>query len=281
MRRADGKSLRHADPMYTVAAHIMAKRSDSLNYITINIPLEPIDEYIRKKRKEGVNLSHMSVLMAAYTRMVNEFPGVNRFVVNKRIFARNEIAVGMGVLRAGQMDNGTMSKMYFKPEWTIFQVNDEINRYVSENSQAVTNNDTDKIIRALLKIPGLLRGAVCVLKWMDKHNLLPYAIIKASPFHTSMVFTNLASIRTNHIYHHCYDFGTTSVVMAAGNTREIPKRVKGEIVHEKCLPLGIVMDERIASGSYFALAFRFLKKHLQNPELLETAPEKVNPDPEL
>ena len=41
--RADGKLLRHTDPMYRVAAHIMAKRSDSMNNITLDIPLEPIE----------------------------------------------------------------------------------------------------------------------------------------------------------------------------------------------------------------------------------------------
>lgn len=95
------------------------------------------------------------------------------------------------------------------------------------------------------------------------------------------MFTNLASIRTNHIYHHCYDFGTTSIVMAAGNSREVPKRRGGEIVFEKCMPLGVVMDERICSGSYFAMAFRRIKQFLQDPSLLETPPTTILPDPEL
>ena len=61
-----------------------------------------------------------------------------------------------------------------------------------------------------------------------------------------------------------------------GNMREIPKRTTdGEIIHEKCIPFGLVMDERIASGSYFALAFRVFKKYLANPELLETPCENA------
>ena len=34
---------------------------------------------------------------------------------------------------------------------------------------------------------------------------------------------------------------------------------KGEIVLEKCIPMGVVMDERIASGHYFATAFSRMK----------------------
>ena len=75
---------------------------------------------------------------------------------------------------------------------------------------------------------------------------------------------------------------TTSLLMAAGNAREIPRRTRdGEIVHEKCLPLGLVMDERIASGYYFSQAFRKMKEYFKNPALLEEPPERILADPEL
>ena len=280
--RADGKLLRHTDPMYRVVAHIMKKRSDALNSITLDIPLEPIEKYIRQKKKEGRSMSHMAVILAAMNRTICEFPALNRFVVNKRVYARNEIAIGMVVLRAGKTGAETMGKIYLKPEDTILDVEDRIQKFVEENRDVGGENATDKIIKTLVGLPGLLRVAVAVLKWMDWHNLLPKAIIDASPMHNTMVFTNLASIRTNHIYHHAYDFGTTSLVMAAGNTREVPRRTRdGEIVHDKCLPLGLVMDERIASGYYFASAFRRMKEYFRNPALLEEPPEKILADPEL
>ncbi len=282
MRRADGKRLKHADPMYSLAAHFMKDRNDALNAITIDVPLEPIDAYIRKAKKEGRSMSHMAVLMAAYNRTVCEFPALNRFIVNKRAYARNEVSIGMVVLRAGATGAETMSKIYLQPEDTIWDVEERILHYVEENRNADNSNATDKIIRKLVGLPGLARGIICLLKWMDKHNLLPKAIIDASPMHQSMVFTNLASIRTNHIFHHCYNFGTTSIVMAAGNPREVPHRTRsGEIVHVKCLPIGVMMDERVASGYYFASAFRRMKEYLKNPALLEQPPEKIVTDPEL
>lgn len=274
--RADGKRIKNADPMYTVAAYIMDKRVDSMNMITIDIPIDPIKEYLNEKRKQGINLSHMAVVLAAYIRTLGEFPELNRFVVNKKIYQRNEVAVGMVVLKAGQVDHGTMSKMYFSENNTIFEVNDIINKYVEENRETPDNNSTEKLIKFLLSVPGILPVGVAIFKWLDKHGLLPKSIIDASPFHMSLGITNLASIRTNHIYHHCYEFGTTSVFMAMGNSREVPKRKGDEIVFEKCMPIGVTMDERIASGSYFAIAFRRMRHYLRNPELLETSPSHTN-----
>lgn len=273
--RADGRRLKNTDPMYRVAAHIMDKRVDSMNMITIDIPYSPMQTYINKKRKEGVNISHMALVIAAYIRTMAEYPELNRFVVNKKVYTRNEIAVGMVVLKSLKDHDGTMSKMYFEGDNTVFEVNDIINKYVAENQEAPENNKTEKIIKFLLSFPGLLTVGVKLFKFLDKHGLLPKFIIEMSPFHMSLGITNLASIRTNHIYHHCYEFGTTSIFMAMGNMREVPKRKGDEIVFERCLPIGVTMDERICSGSYFATAFKTLKKYLANPELLEEKPEKV------
>ncbi len=274
--RADGKKVKNADPMYTVAPFIMDKRYDSMNMIELDIPVAPIQKYINDKRKEGINVSHMAVILAAYVRTMGQFPSLNRFIVNKRIYARNEIAVGMVVLQNGKMDNGTMSKMYFDYENTIMDVNNIINDYVNENRVNAENNGTEKLIKFLLSVPGILPVGVALFKWLDKHGLLPKAIIDASPFHTSLVISNLASIRTNHIYHHVYEFGTTGIIITMGNSREVAKTRNGEVTLEKCMPLGIVMDERICSGSYFAMAFRTMKKYLKDPSLLEERPENLN-----
>lgn len=281
MNRGDGKRIKNADPMYTVASFVMDKRYDAMNAITIDLPLEPMQEYIHKKNSEGVKLSHMALVIAAYLRTVTEYPLLNRFIMNKRPYARNELSVAMVVLKAGSADNGTMSKMWFEPTDTIFDVNNKINAYVDKNRNAPQDNGTEKLIKILLSFPGVLSIGVPIIKWLDRHNLLPKKIIDMSPFHNTLVISNLASIRTNHIYHHCYEFGTTSVIFTIGNSREVPKRKGGEIVFEKCMPIGVVMDERICSGSYFAIAFRRFKQFLKDPTLLETPPEKIIPDPDI
>ncbi len=272
--RADGRRVKNANPMYTVAAYIMNQRNDAMNMIEEFIPVEPIQNYMRMRRSEGRPVSHLAVVMAAYIRTVAEYPELNRFVVNKRIYARNELAVGMVVLKPGETD-GTMNKIYFELEDDVFTVQKRIDEYVAANRESGDTNSTDRLITILLKIPGLVNFGVGVFKLMDRYGLLPKSIIKASPFHTSLVITNLASIRTNHIYHHIYNFGTTSMIIAMGNLREIPTRTKNGVEFVRCMPLGVVMDERICTGSYYARAFAKMRKYLNDPTLLEGEPEVV------
>lgn len=279
--RADGLRLKNIDPMYTVAAHVMNKRMDSMNMVTVDIPIDPVREYLREKRREGRPLSHLAVFIAAYLRTAAEFPELNRFISNCKPYARREFSVAMVVLKSGKMDNGTMSKMYFEMGQTVFDVNRVINEYVRKNKNTPETNGTEKMIKILLSLPGILRFGVGLFRFMDRHGLLPYSVIRMSPFHSSLAISDLASIRTNHIYHHCYEFGTTSIFITMGNLREVPRRKDKEIVFERCMPLGIVMDERVCSGSYFALAFRRISQYLADPHLLEEPVENIAYDPSL
>ena len=275
--RKDGTRVRGADAMYTLIPYVMKHRYDAMNMIEIDIPIAGMQAYLNQKRKEGFQMSHLGVVLSAYLRTAAEYPLLNRFVVNKRIYARNEFAVAMVVLKPGETE-GTMSKMYFDMTDDIFDVHRKMDAYIERNRQAGDTNATDDLMRTLLRIPGLANVGVGLFKLPDRYGLLPKSLIDASPFHASLVVTNLASIRTNHIYHHLYEFGTSSLFVALGNMREVARRIRGEIVFERCLPMGIVMDERICSGSYFARVFRRFRQYLLDPSLLEGPPTAVQVD---
>ena len=269
--RVDGRRVKGINAMYALVPQFLTRRYDAMNMITLDIPSEPMRQYMNEKRREGIHISHLALIIAAYLRMAAEFPHLNRFIGNKKIYAHNDFTVSMVVLRPGH-DEDTMSKIYLDFKDDIFAVQEKIMHYIDENRQDDNANDLDKIMSILMKIPGLLGLAGYVLRFADRHGLLPKSIVKASPFHASLLISNLASIRTNHIYHHVYEFGTTSVAITLGNAREIPHTRKGEVVLEKCIPMGVVMDERIASGHYFAQAFARMKAYLANPKLLEGPP---------
>ena len=275
--RKDGRKIKTIDPMYKIIGQIMVDRNDSMNMIELTVQQDPIRKYIRRKKDEGYTFSHLAVILAAYIRTVAEYPFLNRFVVNRTLYARKELAIGMVVLKPGETE-GTMNKMYFNPGMTIYEIQQVLDDYITTNRGAGETNSTDKIINTMLSIPGLARVGVSFLKWMDWHGLLPKAIINASPFHCTMTITNLASIGTNYIFHHVYNFGTTSMIMAMGNTREDPVKRHGEIVFEKVIPIGLVMDERIAEGVQFAMACRKLQSILQDPSVLEQPPAEVKED---
>ncbi len=270
--RADGKRIKTNDHMYTLAPYFMVDRCDACNYTTVKIPYEPIHNYILKMRKNGFRFSHMSLVLAAYVRTLNSFPQMNYFVVNKKIYERNEIVVAMVVQRAADAQS-TMAKLKFELTDTIFDVSKKIDEFIETNRQE-DSNGTDKIMSLLTKFPAVLNFATSLLKWLDKHNLLPGAVIDVSPFHESMVISNLASIRGGSIYHHIYNFGTVGQILTMGVIESETKKDGDEVVTQRYIPIGVACDERIASGYEYVSAFRTMEHYLKNPELLELAPIK-------
>ena len=275
--RSDGKVVKNVDPMYTLAPYFMRRRSDSQNMITIRVPYADVHKYVLDARKRGHKISHLTVFVAAFLRTVSQYNQLNRFVSNSKIYAHNDFTVAMVVLRAGGGDP-SMSKVSFDLYDTIFDVNDKLNAFIEENNKADSNTSTDKLFKTLLKLPFLVRIGMAFFRMADHFGWLPKSLLNLSPFHNTMVVTNLASIRSNYIYHHVYDFGTTSYIAAIGNTEDVPYEKDGEVHLKKMIPIGFVMDERIASGSYYVRAFSHLEKYLKDPTVLEVPPETVNVD---
>ena len=144
---------------------------------------------------------------------------------------------------------------------------DEIADAIAVNSQTEQKNSTDKFAKMMFSIPGLPKFVIWLAYHLDKHGLLPRKIIDLSPFHTSMFITNLASIKTSYIHHHCYEFGTTSVFVCMG--KPVPNYMNGDLT-KKMMPLGIVMDERICTGYEYAAFCHDFRRCLRDLTCLET-----------
>lgn len=281
MYRTDGYRVLTDDPMYEIAAYVMDKRYDASNYIKQAIDYESLQEYTRKCRKKGITMSHMSIIVAAYLRLVSQNPYLNRFVMNKRIYVRNHFCVSFVTLISGK-NRSTVNKVYFNLDDDIFTVNKKLQDAIEKcNESSSDGTSMDKLAKKLVRIPGLLTVAVSVLKFLDKHFWLPFSIVDASPFHTSLFITNLASIRTGAVYHHLYEFGTTGIFIAMGQPS---KKIilNGEKVEEKkIMEIGIVTDERIADGHYYGRCFREILKYFKDPSLLETKPDSIVTDEDI
>ena len=115
----------------------------------------------------------------------------------------------------------------------------------------------------ILKSVGISRG---IGIFSAQYGLLPRKIIDLSPFHTSMFITNLASIKTSYIHHHCYEFGTTSVFVCMG--KPVPNYISGDLTR-KMMPIGVVMDERICTGYEYAAFCNDFRRYMRLPRMLE------------
>lgn len=271
MKRSDGTLLKNLRAFEKIIPYVMEKRSDSQNFSKQVLCTDMIDDYIAEKKEQGLSITYMHLFIAAYVRLIAERPLLNRFVMNNQIYQRNGIYVSMAVKRSLRDDGEEATvKFEFTGNENIFEITDIIDKEIAKARSYDKSNETDRLAEKVMSMPGFVKKImVRTLKFMDQYNLLPEAVLRASPFHTTLFFTYLKSIDTSYIYHHLYDFGTTSIFVALGKTIKLPMVEKDQVVVKKCCEIGYTMDERICDGLYYARSFKYLEKYLNNPQLLE------------
>lgn len=271
-KRSDGKRIKYEDILVKMTPHFMKTRNDAVNQIMHPVRVEDMDAWIREKsEKEGIVFNYMHVVMATIVRLLATRQRLNRFVVRGAVYQRNCISISLTVKRSLR-DEGAEStiKVPFTGEETIYEVKEKIDNAIKESIDE--DNKTQKTIKKLAVLPNwLLRFAIGTIKWLDNRNMLPKALINASPFHTSVYVTYLKSIRCDAVFHHIYNFGTTGIFVAIGKEKFAPVADFEELKVGKIMNLGITMDERFCDGFYFAKSLRIWNDMFHNLSELEKA----------
>lgn len=282
--RKDGYRLRKADPFFRIIPHIMKERSDAQVFFEDRIYLEETQKLIRQLRKEGHKVGFLHIVIAAMVRVMSQKPKVNRFVVGKKTYARNEISVSLAVKKSMSEDGEeTTIKVKFEPTDTLYDVTEKVNKAIDENKVTESENSTDLAAKILSKLPNfLLAFTMWMIKKMDNHGMLPRFLTELSPFHSSAFITDVGSIGIRPVYHHIYNLGTNTVFMSFGTRSK--EQVVGddmEVVTRKAMDIKIVADERVVDGYYFAGAIKMTKKLLTKPQELLEPPLQVIIDNEI
>ena len=64
--------------------------------------------------------------------------------------------------------------------------------------------------------------AIRILMWLDKHGWVPADIISTDPYYSSVVISNLGSIKLKCGYHHLTNWGTCSLFCIIGEKKLSP-----------------------------------------------------------
>ena len=143
----------------------------------------------------------------------------------------------------------------------------------------VKKEGANDAIDTLGKLPNIIRvPLVGILKWMDKKGILPASLVKDNLYYSSMIVSNLGSIKCGAIYHNITNFGHCSSLATMGEIKKI------EIINDEgkkeikdICEFGINFDERVGDGYYFAKSVKLLQYLFDNPKLLEEdASKEVN-----
>ena len=280
--RRDGRRIRKLDPFNAITPFLMKEKSEASNYFSEDLEITAIEHFLRNKRVNGYpGMGMLHVFIATYIRTASQYPAINRFCSGQRIYARDNVEFMMAIKKQLRVDAGeTTIKLAFDRRATIDDVYHSLNAEINEVRKEGTSTRADRLAAMFMKLPRvILRFTVGLLKFLDYFGILPKFIIETSPFHGSLIITDMGSVGLSAIYHHLYNFGNLPVFIALGAKKKVRElNTLVEVVVKKYIDFKLVVDERICDGFYFSQAFRLFKDLLKNPEALDTPPAQVIED---
>ena len=273
MKRKDADLIK-SDAMHFVMGNIYPNRADNEAFIRATVEMEPIRRYIDEKMAASPDYKYtlFQVIIAAFLKCAVLRPKLNRFLLNKNYYQRKDITAGF-VVKKEFSDNGMEGFAFLKAkeDWTMDTVHNEIRDKVTKTRSSQASNPTESAMEIFNKMPRFFsKFVISVIRWMDRHGMMPQSFMSDDPDYASVFFSNLGSIGMDAGYHHLSNWGTTSLFCTVGVIHKAPfYDDNGNIEMREVVDLGLTIDERIADGYYYAKTIRLLKKLLSDPWLLD------------
>ncbi len=272
--RRDGHRVKDAPGMNVIMSCLYPKRTDNEVYLHQEIDITELLRYLEAKNGPDApyktTLFHCVVLIVA--RAVNERPKLNRFVQGGRIYERDEITVSF-VAKRRFTDHSEEALMVYKAKGsdTLAGVSRKIVGKVHEMREQKQAAGLDDILNKLAKLSRLLLMLIVrIVRWLDFWGKVPRVLTEGDPDYTTVLLSNLGSIKCPAVYHHLNNYGTNSVMITIGAMHKSPTvMADGSVQARDFVDIGATLDERIGDGFYFARSLKLIQYICAHPELLD------------
>ena len=273
--RPDGKYIKDITGIQALMMNIYPNRTDSEVYLSDKIDATELMKYLEKKNAEHpdykTTLFHCA--LTALTRMVKERPCLNRFIQGRRMYQRYEISLSFVAKRLFK-DGAEEALMVLTPsdEDTLDSISRQIVGDVTQmRKNPAKKTGSDAVIDNLAKLPRPLLMLVSkLIRILDFWGHLPHFVWETDVNYSTILASNLGSIKCPSVYHHLNNYGTNSIMVTIGTLhKEQVLMPDGSVQVRDMIDIGATLDERIADGFYFARSLKLIKYIFANPELLD------------
>ena len=271
--RKDGTLVRNLDSMHFIVPLLYPNRCDNEAFISETIDLTNVDRFLEKKNADNPEYKYnlFQIVITAMLKVLTLRPRMNQFIANKNLYMRNDLSASF-VVKKQFSDHGeeALAFIHAKGTDTLESIHQSIFQQITfcrgENKDASTES-----MDTFNKMPRFIsKTIVAFICWLDRHGWVPSSLIASDPYYSSIVLTNLGSIKLHSGYHHLTNWGTNSVFCVVGEKKIRPfYDDDGNVSMKDSIDLGLTVDERIADGYYYSKSVALLRKLLENPELLE------------
>ncbi|MBQ6440026.1 MAG: 2-oxo acid dehydrogenase subunit E2 [Mogibacterium sp.] len=279
-KRRDGKRVRWPDGYHNILPYIMPKRTEAEVSMTEQFDVTDLVKYMAERNeKEGTNLKIFHAICTAVARTIYHRPKLNYFISGRTYYERPDITLSF-VVKQKFEDEAEETLMFLKvdPDMNF----DSISRLIVGDVKKVRkekSNDLDKLMDFFGSLPRpFLEAFFGTLRRLEYHGIMPKALTAGDPNYSSVLLSNLGSIRSDSCYHHLSNYGTCSVMITIGVLHKEQKLMEdGSWQPRDVINCTFTIDERLADGFYYAKSLRIAKYMLEHPEVMNEPISKPVP----
>jgi len=253
--------------------HIMTRRGDAVVFGSMNVDVEDLLAYVEASKGTDHEVTFFQAVLLAVVKTLRQRPRLNRYVMGRRLYQRRDVVIGF-TARRGFTDDASETPVLI----TITPDDDAptMRRKITGQIRAAKSGEDkadDQLISQVMRLPrGVLAVLVKGLKLWEYYVDSPKFLRGVDPLHCSVRVTNLGSVGGHAPYHHLFEWGTCSLMVAVGKiTRELTLGPDDEPVAHRMAQFRITIDERVTDGYDVARAMDLFVDYLAHPEKLERA----------
>jgi pyruvate/2-oxoglutarate dehydrogenase complex dihydrolipoamide acyltransferase (E2) component len=207
------------------------------------------------------------LVLYASARALHLRPGLNRFTSGGRVYQRREVSIAFAAKKE-MRDPSPFATVKLR-----FGAEEAFEESVRRVADAVDEGrgDEERRIDAeaalLMRLPGPAVSFLTALAaWLDRHNLLPGALMRDDPFFSSLFLANLGSVGLSDTFHHLYEYGTVSIFGVVGTVRPTAVPGRAGIEVRDLLSVRWTLDERVNDGFYAGRSLAIARDVIEDPE---------------
>ena len=263
--RPDGQIVK-VHPYRRVMWFIMPTRNESVVYWDFHVRTEKLDEYLEIAREKfGAKQTH--ALVGAIAIALDGHPVMNRFVVGKRLYQRDERWVSFSMKRKRMDKTAKLAvvKQKVTDDMTFKDLCEKVNGQINVNRSG-KKTYSDKEISWLNLLPRPAFAALFVFaRGLDHFNLLPGGFIDGDPMYASVFVSNLGSLGMDPGYHHLYEWGNCPIFLMVGQGHDVPIKKGDDVEWTRQMTIRVSYDERVNDGLSAFRGVEAIKEALEDP----------------
>ena len=253
-----------------VASAVYQKPKDSRIMGSVELDITDLEKYVQTLRADGIRVSYTHYFALAIAKALCEcVPEFNTYVRRGKVLIRETIDVSISVLSndGKQMDAITIRSA---DKLSLQDFTQLANQHISASKNS-DDGRKKKAQKMLANIPWPLRGLFFrLIKFLTLELGFSSNTLGLKPNqYGSFVVSNIGSIGLDIGYPALLPASNVSAVFTLGIVETLPRYKDELVVPRRILKMGATMDHRVVDGVHGGRLFKYLKKMVENPKLID------------